>query len=472
MHYCFRHQIHFQTTRSETVASGSTDSGVIGAFLLFGTKPIAGGGRVFGDETCVGLGAKYAGRSIRHPRRDHRRNLKTHTETIESPFKKQKRRSKSMQIDPDPYTDLELQVAHLSDLIVRLVGAFQRTTPEAQRPAVALGTVEMGDIYFRSKMDEAAPIFGKDINKSGSRNFRILLHLKIANDTWDDGQQSGSSTQGDALLGSHDSGWAASDSGMLHTILPVVNNLSTGCLVVTKLTLLKGEGCENIKGSYVGQHDMTNASCRLKGNGSLLLAVQELDDVLMDNSRRDEMAQHQKPERWFGVRVLKMNFVTKHVPLMLASRFKQVNGEKTFRQPRAFITKEGVEVGIWFQRAIECLELQGMCSDPFFRSTKGKCACIRKLDVRLRSTLSAVQLKWPNSVGDDEKLGGCSMRRSPMRGATAEAQNSGILEEMIEANNCWRKQFRSRGPSKEEHSVRCGLDKAEKNWFELCRFGF
>jgi len=140
-----------------------------------------------------------------------------------------------------------------------------------------------------------------------------------------------------------------------------------------------------------------------------------------------------------------MNHEVKHVPLMLAGRFKQVTGEKVFCQPLAHTTKGGMNIAKWFERAFKLYEEKGVRSGPLFRTSKGKRACIGDLDVKLRALLREVQTKYPNVIGDAENLNDYSMGRSGRRGATAEAQNSKIPEPVIEANNRWRKRFRSKG---------------------------
>jgi hypothetical protein len=82
-----------------------------------------------------------------------------------------------------------------------------------------------------------------------------------------------------------------------------------------------------------------------------------------------------------------------------------------------------------------------------FRSGTGeKRASTADLDIRLHSILNRVQKRWPNLIPDDvEVTEQYSVYRSLRRGATAEAQNVRVPQEVIEANNRWRKHARSRG---------------------------
>lgn len=140
-----------------------------------------------------------------------------------------------------------------------------------------------------------------------------------------------------------------------------------------------------------------------------------------------------------------MNHEVQHVPLMLTGRFKQVIGEKLFCQPLAHVTKGGMEIAKWFERALTSYVVIGICTGPLFRTSKGKRATIGDLDLKFRGLLREVQTNYPNLIGDDVDLNNYSMHRSGRRGSTAEAQNSEIPSWVIEANNRWRKHFRSKG---------------------------
>jgi hypothetical protein len=74
-------------------------------------------------------------------------------------------------------------------------------------------------------------------------------------------------------------------------------------------------------------------------------------------------------------------------------------------------------------------------------------------------------------INDDADLGRFSMRRSARRGATSEAQNSGIPDDVIEANNRWRKKFRSKGLNPRMSMLERYTD-AEANIPKLIRFSY
>jgi hypothetical protein len=83
---------------------------------------------------------------------------------------------------------------------------------------------------------------------------------------------------------------------------------------------------------------------------------------------------------------------------------------------------------------------------PLFRDSKGKRASTADLDVALHRILERVQKKWPNVIPDTVDIKKeYSVYRSLQRGATAEAQNVGVPQEVIEADNRWRKHSRARG---------------------------
>ena len=71
---------------------------------------------------------------------------------------------------------------------------------------------------------------------------------------------------------------------------------------------------------------------------------------------------------------------------------------------------------------------------------------ISEMDVLFHALLSEVQKRNPAAIPDHIKVEeSYSVSRSLRRGATSEAQNVDIPSEVINANNCWRKDFRSKG---------------------------
>ena len=135
-----------------------------------------------------------------------------------------------------------------------------------------------------------------------------------------------------------------------------------------------------------------------------------------------------------------------HVPLMLVGRFKREIGEKVFTQPLAHDSKSGVTIMIWFFRTLELLNRNGQAVGPLFKNDKNKRASVAELDVMVHGVLKRVQQKWPNLIPDHVRVTDeYSSLRSFRRGATAEAQNANIPEEVIVANNRWRKHSRARG---------------------------
>ena len=67
---------------------------------------------------------------------------------------------------------------------------------------------------------------------------------------------------------------------------------------------------------------------------------------------------------------MKLPVESRHVPLMLAGRFKREIGEKVFCQPLAVTTKSGINLVLWFMRAIMILDKLGETWGPFFKVYK------------------------------------------------------------------------------------------------------
>lgn len=146
-----------------------------------------------------------------------------------------------------------------------------------------------------------------------------------------------------------------------------------------------------------------------------------------------------------------MHLEAPHIPLMLSGRFKREVGEKVFCQPLTIESKSGVKIAHWFWRVLESLAAQGISSGPLFR-VKGKEANSFKrattadLNPSFIDLLERVRKRWSNVIGQEVDIAKeFSIGRSLRRGVTAEAQNVGIPKEVIEANNRWRKQARSKG---------------------------
>ena len=71
---------------------------------------------------------------------------------------------------------------------------------------------------------------------------------------------------------------------------------------------------------------------------------------------------------------------------------------------------------------------------------------IGELDVLFHALLKEVQKKCPSVISSSIDVeADYSVYRSLCRGATSEAQNAGISEEVINAHNRWRKVMRAKG---------------------------
>ena len=136
----------------------------------------------------------------------------------------------------------------------------------------------------------------------------------------------------------------------------------------------------------------------------------------------------------------------KHIPLMLSGTFKREVGLKYFCQPLALKTEGGREIGVWFQRLMSCRSKEGCTTGPMFAGDKGNRMPISEMDELFHEVLLEVQRQFPSVIPDKVDVkGDYSTFRSLRRGATSEAQNARIPQEVIEANNRWRKFSRLRG---------------------------
>jgi hypothetical protein len=111
----------------------------------------------------------------------------------------------------------------------------------------------------------------------------------------------------------------------------------------------------------------------------------------------------------------------KHVPLMMAGRFKRGTGEKLFCQPLAIESTSGVEIAKWFYRALWVLGRLGIETGPMFRTEarggeKYKKASVGDLDGLLHSILARVQNRSPEVIGTNVEVAEeCSASRSMRR---------------------------------------------------------
>jgi len=133
-------------------------------------------------------------------------------------------------------------------------------------------------------------------------------------------------------------------------------------------------------------------------------------------------------------------------PLCCQENSKGETGLKLFCQPLAAVTKDGVNVSIWFSRYMTSLNVAGVTAGPLFATDKGKPMSIGELDVLFHALLKDVQLKYPSVISPEiDVKAEYSVYWSIRRGATSEAQNAGIPEEGINAHNRWRKVMRAKG---------------------------
>ena len=129
------------------------------------------------------------------------------------------------------------------------------------------------------------------------------------------------------------------------------------------------------------------------------------------------------------------------VPLILVGRFKRVTGEKMFCQPLVAKTNNGRRLDIWFARLLSLSKTSGNVQGSLFPNKKGKGMTITELDVFFHGLLKEVQHQNPLVIPNGVNIGEVYSTYQSLRwGATLEAQNVNISEEVINTNNRWRKE--------------------------------
>lgn len=144
---------------------------------------------------------------------------------------------------------------------------------------------------------------------------------------------------------------------------------------------------------------------------------------------------------------------------MLVGRFKRVTGKKMFCKPLAAETNDRRRLDIWFARLLSLSKISRSVQGPLLSNKKGKGMTITELDVLFHGLLKEMQhwnpLVIPNGINVGEVY---STYQSLRQGATLEAQNVNISEEVINANNRWRKESHSKGVKSKFTMVELYLD--------------
>ena len=80
----------------------------------------------------------------------------------------------------------------------------------------------------------------------------------------------------------------------------------------------------------------------------------------------------------------------RHVPLMLAGRFKGEQGVRLFCQPLTCKTKSGLEIAGWFYRHMETLKSMGRAYGSLFPNKSGEGMSIAEMDMLLHDLFCEV----------------------------------------------------------------------------------
>jgi hypothetical protein len=144
------------------------------------------------------------------------------------------------------------------------------------------------------------------------------------------------------------------------------------------------------------------------------------------------------------------NFGCPHMPVSLIGKFKREVGNKAFVLPLAITTTSGIEVKWWFEKMIESYAHFNVNLGPIFRVAKQSCGArrvkTRDLNPLLFDLFCRVQAKHPHIIRPEVNVAEeYSFARSFRRGATTHARLQDIPEEVISANNRWRRNEAARG---------------------------
>ena len=98
---------------------------------------------------------------------------------------------------------------------------------------------------------------------------------------------------------------------------------------------------------------------------------------------------------------------------------------------------------VWLERTVEdCYKKLGIASGPLFRvvskAGKVRAMTISELDELFHQVLNLVKLSRPDLLPSHKTVEEAfSVRRSVKRGATTQAENVGVPDRVLRANNNW-----------------------------------
>ena len=130
-----------------------------------------------------------------------------------------------------------------------------------------------------------------------------------------------------------------------------------------------------------------------------------------------------------------------HVIVKLMGRFKSETGERCHVKPLAWETTSGIAAGMWTERFLDMwLKAGGKKRGFAFADEKGRPKRYSEFDAEFVERVKEVQDTRPNLFPHGVNINDSySLRRSPRRGSTSEAQNRNIPGEVVDMNNRWRK---------------------------------
>jgi hypothetical protein len=128
-----------------------------------------------------------------------------------------------------------------------------------------------------------------------------------------------------------------------------------------------------------------------------------------------------------------------HVGIPLSGRFKaQVQTQQQILIPVAYTTASGLQPGLWAERAIACLEREGVSTGWLFQGEDGRQMAMSEFEEKIYELLARARDREPGLFpGDVDTLQDYHLGRSFRRGATSRATAAGVAQADIDWHNRW-----------------------------------
>ena len=161
----------------------------------------------------------------------------------------------------------------------------------------------------------------------------------------------------------------------------------------------------------------------LRGNGMLMLDLTELIKNL-EAGRNDD---------------------TPHVVVPLLGRFKGEDFGRHHCLLAPAKSNSGFEPRQWLDWLVESKVADNVTKGPAFSNTEGYVLYQHPFNVELKEQLEWTKETYPSLFTEDLDLERIKCTRSFRKGSTSRAQNLGLSQSVIDANNRWRAYERAKG---------------------------